>query len=1025
MYVKEQPSACHLTRVGTGSLAIAIFSILTAQAQEVEELVVTGSRIPRVGFDTLEPATVVAREYIDQRGLTNVADALNEIPGFGVGVTPQGDQASFGTGVNFMNRFGLGSNRTLTLVNGRRFVASNPPTLFGPAAPGIQVDLNAVPTALIERVENLAIGGAPTYGADAIAGVVNVITLRNYEGVEFAGTYGITEHGSGERYNAHGLFGTNFGGGRGNVTVALSYDNVEGILQQERDFLAAAYFNATNPSADLMAALFPERTPANDGRHNPNVPFDTGPNDGIPNGVLIRDRRIWTSPFSGLVFPTDGAFRPGSQNLLPNGFGPDGDTVLAFDPSGNLVPYDPGIPFTAVDASGGDGLNLVEAGQIRSDVERITFNTMLRWGVTDSVDLFVEGTYYVADSLELSDQWMYNTPLFGGLSQPIRFPADHPMLTAPARATLAELGVTEFDLSKTSRDLVTNNGSAETTISRVVVGLDGDFSAAGRQFQWEAYVNYGRNDADYFTVALDQQNFINALNVVLNAQGQPVCSPTVIPGLEIPGGTEPVPDPSCVPLDMFGDGRPSQAARDYVTQRTASNALLEQRILNMSLSSTIAEIYSGEIEYAVGYEYREEEGRFDPDPFLEEGRGRSVPITPLAGDYHTNELFAEVIVPLVDRQRDLRMAKKLDLIGKYRSVDSSINDRANTYTYGLQWAPINDFELRGNFTRSIRAPAITELFLPQATSFQRVESDPCDSRFINGGPNPAVRQQNCQAFLAYYGLTSFSSNAAGATIQGVAGGNPNLDNEAADSLTYGFSWEPAFVPGLRVAADYYKIEIDSVISNLTSTQLASACFDNVDFNAADVPNANAFCRQITRTPPGSVDPGQATTFRSGYVNGRYFDMEAYSTEIRYDFETARLGQFGLSLIGYFPDELTLDNTGTSPNPDAGEVGGVVDQYQLFTQWQRGRVGANLSIHHLSSAEFNVLNTPETRDILGVGSYTLLHAGAAYRLNDRMQLRLAITNLLDEDPPFPAYGTASVGMYDMLGRRYSLAFEWRP
>src|SRR5512138_3551236 len=106
MYVKEQPSARHLTRVGTGSLAIAIFSILTAQAQEVEELVVTGSRIPRVGFDTLEPATVVAREYIDQRGLTNVADALNEIPGFGVGVTPQGDQASFGTGVNFMNRFG-------------------------------------------------------------------------------------------------------------------------------------------------------------------------------------------------------------------------------------------------------------------------------------------------------------------------------------------------------------------------------------------------------------------------------------------------------------------------------------------------------------------------------------------------------------------------------------------------------------------------------------------------------------------------------------------------------------------------------------------------------------------------------------------------------------------------------------------------------------------------------------------------------------------------------------------------------
>lgn len=287
-----------------------------------------------------------------------------------------------------------------------------------------------------------------------------------------------------------------------------------------------------------------------------------------------------------------------------------------------------------------------------------------------------------------------------------------------------------------------------------------------------------------------------------------------------------------------------------------------------------------------------------------------------------------------------------------------------------------------------------------------------------------MRQRNCQAFLDYYGLTSFSSNAHGATIQGISGGNPLLDNEIADSLTYGFSWEPSFVPGLRVAADYYRIEIDSVISNLTSAQLASACFDNEDFDAGNVPNANSFCSQITRTPPGSADPGQATTFASGFVNGRYLDMEAYSAEVRYDLETSRTGRWSIALVGYFPEELTIDNTGTSPDPDVGEIGGVTDQYQLFTQWQRGNIGANLSLHYFSDAVFNVLDTPETRDFLGVGSYTLLHAGATYRFNDRIQLRLAITNLLDEDPPFPAFGTASVGMYDILGRRYSLAFEWR-
>jgi outer membrane receptor protein involved in Fe transport len=1012
----------------SGLLAAAVAAALStpAYAQDpTEEIVVTGSRIRRAGFDTLEPATVVSKEYIDLRGLTNVADALNEIPGFGVGITPEGNQASYGTGVNFANRFGLGTNRTLTLVNGRRFVASNPPTLFGPAAPGVQVDLNAVPTALVERIENLAIGGAPTYGADAIAGVVNVITRTDYEGLEFSGSYGTSEHGGSERQNASGLFGTNFGGDRGNVTVALSYDSVDGVLQKERDFFSAAYFNATNPAASTMAALFPTRTPANDGRYDPNVPFNTGPADGIPNGVLIRNRRIWSTPFGGLISPAGAPFRPGSSNLIPNGFGPGGTTVLTFDASGNLVPYNPGIPFTAVDASGGDGLDLVESSQITSDVERKTLNTTARWSITDAVDVFLEGTFYTADSAELSDQWMYNSALFGGTSGLLTFPATHPMLTTQAQTTLAGLGVTQFSLAKASRDLVVNNSSATTDITRVVAGFEGEFEAAGRQFDWEAYYNDGETDADYFSTSLIQQNFINALNVVLTPQG-PACSPTPIPGLVIPGGNTPVADAACVPLDMFGDGRPSAAARNYLTEFTVSNALIEQQQFNMNLSSTIAEIWSGPVQYNVGYEHREESAAFDPDLILELGLGRSVPITPLVGEYSTNELFAEFILPLVDPSSDRLLAKQFEIIGKYRSVDSSINGGADASTYGLTWRPIEDFIVRSNVTRSIRAPAITELFLPQATSFQFVTGDPCDSRFIAGGPNPAVRQRNCQAFLSYYGLTTFSSNAAGASIQGISGGNPTLDNETADSVTYGFSWSPSeFLSGLTVTADYYKIEIEDVISNLNAEQLASGCYDNPDFNAANVPNANVFCSQIVRNAPGTADPGQATTFTSGYVNGKFFDMEAYSAEVRYQFDIGGMGQFAIAFLAYLPKELTLDNTGTSPNPDVDEVGGAPErQYHLSGIWQGGKLGVNLTAEYISGNAFNVLNTAETRDILRVASYNLVHAGASYDFNDRMRLRLAITNLLDEDPPFPAYGTASVGMYDILGRRYQLAFEWR-
>ncbi|MGH8238157.1 MAG: TonB-dependent receptor plug domain-containing protein, partial [Steroidobacteraceae bacterium] len=219
----------------------------------LEEVVVTGSRIPRAGFDTLEPATVIDEEYIQSRGLTNVADALNEIPGFGVPVSPSGGQNTFSAGANFVNLYGLGSQRTLTLVNGRRVVSANAPIIFSAASPGVQVDLNTITTQMVERVENISVGGAPTYGSDAIAGTTNIILKRDFEGLELATTYGITAEDDGERYNVSGLFGTNFGDGRGNVMVSVSTDKQDGVLAIDRDWAVASYFFGTNPRAASVA----------------------------------------------------------------------------------------------------------------------------------------------------------------------------------------------------------------------------------------------------------------------------------------------------------------------------------------------------------------------------------------------------------------------------------------------------------------------------------------------------------------------------------------------------------------------------------------------------------------------------------------------------------------------------------------------------------------------------------------------------------------------------------------------------
>ncbi|MFC0676380.1 TonB-dependent receptor domain-containing protein [Lysobacter korlensis] len=993
-------------------------------ATDLDTVVVTGSRIRRAGFDTLEPATVVTREYIAERGLTNVADALNEIPGFGAGITPEGGQSTFGPGVNFVNRFGLGTNRTLTLVNGRRFVSSNAPSIFGPAAPGLQVDLNVVPSQLVERVENLAVGGAPTYGSDAIAGVVNLILRKDYEGTSFGANYGVTSEFDNHRQNVWALTGQNFADGRGNVTFSLSYDNVNGVLQRERDFYANGYFFATNPLASLVNTAQPGRTPGNDGRFDPTVPFNTGNADGIPNSVLAVQRRIWGTAPGGYIYPIVGGQTINA--ITPRGFGPQRNVFLGFDANGRLVPYNTGTLFDSVNASGGDGLNLVEQGQITSDLERFTFNTTARFGLTDAIDVFFEGTFYNAESTELADQSAYNAPLFGGASGALRVQATHPLLTPEARATLAANGITQFAFSRASRDLVENAASSTTELGRAVIGLDGDFEFADRIFYWETSANYGRNLTQFFGTSLLQQNFINAINVSVNAAGQIVCNPNANNAIYLTASqnlavnSRPIADPNCVPLDLFGEGRPSQAARDYVTARTQSESLLEQEVYNFNIASTLVELWSGPLSYALGYERRTESGLFVADPVLAQGLTRSVAIAPNGGEFTTNEVFGEVLIPLVSPDNNWLGLRKLDLTGKYRQVDNEINGEFDTYTYGLQWKPFNDLELRGNFTRSLRAPAITELFTPVSPIFTFVQ-DPCDSTLVNAGTKPATRAANCAAFYNFYGLNpaSFTSNARLASVQGSSGGNPGLLNESADSVTYGFVWAPSFAEGLVVSADYYNIEITDAIVSLNGNEIASGCFDNDDFNAADVPNANSFCSLLTRNAPGTTGPGQITFVTSGYVNGAYLNFEGYSSEIRYGFDTDGLGRFTVSANAYFPKTLVSSNNRIVEDESASEIG-VTENYQLNLGWLRAKLGATFSANYTSGGYYDVNFTPESRDILRVDGQWLFNAGVNYKFSDTTRVRFAVTNLLNEEPPFPTIG---IGTYDQLGRRFNLAAEW--
>ena len=289
--VRAQALLCGLTGA---VLAPAITSAQDAQPRgeqkHLPEVLVTGTRITAEG-GTLEPIRMLSGDDIAARGHTSVADALNESPGFATAVTPEGNQSNYAPGVNFVNLFGLGTNRTLTLVNGRRIVGSNPATLFGPAAPGNQVDLNFVPSMLVDRVETLTVGGAPGYGADAIAGVVNVRLKTNYQGLQAFGQYGQLD-GGGMASDSFGLVGGwNFAGNRGNVTASVQHSELDGLRATEIPRFAQSYSFPANPLAGITATQ-PARRPDNDGRVNPGTPFNTGPTDGIPNAVLIRNQRM-------------------------------------------------------------------------------------------------------------------------------------------------------------------------------------------------------------------------------------------------------------------------------------------------------------------------------------------------------------------------------------------------------------------------------------------------------------------------------------------------------------------------------------------------------------------------------------------------------------------------------------------------------------------------------------------------------------------------------------------------------------
>ena len=1010
-----------------------------ARAEEsndsVNTIVVTGSRIRNPNLTSPEPITTFSSAQLRERNFTNVADALNELPGVRSSITPQGGQG-FGQGTNFINILGLGSNRTLTLYNGRRFVSSNVATIFTNAAAGTQVDLNILPSILVDSVSQLSIGGAPIYGSDAIAGTINVTLRSRYEGIELSATSGISEQGDNQNLNFSGIAGRSFLDGRLNITVAAQHDDLKGMVYNDRDFLRRRIGGATNPtSLAQAAALRPNGIgPGGDGRLNPNFGYNLSPTDGNPGTVLIRNVNIPFLTPGGLITATNLATGDARNPAVP--FGVATTNGLQFAANGNLVPFNQGIVFPGTSGSGGDGFRFADYTQITSDLRRTTLNGFITFKATDQVELFAEGTYFKSRADELTQQPTFNSSLFGGLSAPVTYSVNNPFLNDQARAQLTSRGVTTFQISRASDDLADLTGYNESDVAFGVLGVRGNFRFLGGDFDAEVYGSYGRTRSNDYGQDLNAQRFINATNVGRDAAGNIVCTTAATRaggnGFAAPGGT-PIADSACVPLNLFGRGVASQAARDYVIEQFVTRSRQEQTVFNSSISGTTGDIYgSGGIGLNIGYEYRREEASFTPSDFQQQGRGRSVPISALSGSYELNDIFGEVVLPLVSPDLNWSFLNQVTLTGRGRYSYNSINGGFFAYTGGANIAPVQDVMFRGTYTRSFRSPGITELFLPQVNTFSTVP-DLCQPASRNSGPAPAVRAANCAAFIAAFPGTDFNTPdpASLATVFARSGGNPNLENEEARSFSYGVVLQPRFLPRFSVTADYINISLRGPIASLTVAQIVSGCFDNPSFNTSDVLNANSFCSQVLRDPAtGRVVNNPSTpAVTSGFVNGQRLELSGIQGTLNYSLPMSGVGLGGTLSFGTdltYIDRRLNDVTGVGAANSQGTLLDPQVSGQLRVRYVERNFGLNTTVNFQGQQLFNRLNRTQgvagsgfdARELDKLDPYAVVNMGVFFDPADNFRFTVAVNNLFNRQGQ-EYYGELHPSSFnDLIGRRFN-------
>ena len=540
-----------------------------------------------------------------------------------------------------------------------------------------------------------------------------------------------------------------------------------------------------------------------------------------PGGVPLVFDIFGLTPLQLQQFGIPAPVGPTDANGDPVFFGPDGQFVT------QIPGVNPGGPNEfSFFSSGGNGFSYIrDTSNLLTKTERWNANLIGHYDMTDNVRLFAEGWYSHTKGTNLITQPEYNSGAFcaatglgvGSNCGNLVLSINNPFLTAAQRTAIVDaisngfsdqnvFGVTQdyFYLSRANTDIASGHATSTDDIYRLVVGLDGDFGLLAGRWNWEVVANRGIAKSKGNSTVINTQNLFIALDAVVDAAGNIICRPGHL------NSPFPTLNATCAPLNLFGSGRASQEAIDYILSRADRRATNKQFVVTADVSGPLFKLPGGNLSVAFGVEHRAESvnddpgGVFhgpDPDPAVDEnGDGdptndvisysQFVPSLPVKGKFHTNELFGELDASIVGPSNNVPFIHSLSAQAAARLVDHSVAGSDVTWTLGGRWAPVRDISFRGNYTHAIRSPAIQEAFVP-TSSFFGFAVDPCDRDQLQNGPDPTTRQANCAAA----GIPiNFQSDSNDTSFLQQTGGNPDLANEKSNAYSLGAVLTPTVVP---------------------------------------------------------------------------------------------------------------------------------------------------------------------------------------------------------------------------------------